>query len=106
MALYAMHKSKRPTAPPNNPNEWIDWEPKHMARQLTDGKWTSKVGGEEDVTHFTLDAMEAYGPRYGPNRKAEYGSPVVYMKRHVWVSRIVRFMQSIQTRIELACGRI
>jgi hypothetical protein len=35
----------------------------HAARQLIDGKWTSKLGDFEDVTHATLEAVccDAYG---------------------------------------------
>jgi hypothetical protein len=49
-------------------------EPQHMARQLKDGSWTSKCGGDEDITHFTLDALESYGPF---PHVAEYGSAVL-----------------------------
>lgn len=70
-------------------NEFI---PEHMARQLPDGSWTSKCGAEEDITHFTLDALESFGP-WNPQKIAEYGKDVVYMKRHVLVGRIVRFLQ-------------
>lgn len=62
--------------------------PEHMARQLPDGSWTSKCGGEEDITHFTLDALESFG-----GWTAEYGADVVYMKRPIFVGRIVRFLQ-------------
>lgn len=37
--------------------------PTHAARQLPSGKWTSKLGGEEDIEHDTLEAVE--GPLYG-----------------------------------------
>jgi hypothetical protein len=35
----------------------------HMARQLSDGKWTSKLGNDVDISHNTLQAVEgnAYG---------------------------------------------
>lgn len=36
--------------------------PKHAARQLPDGSWTSKCGNLEDITH-SLNALE--GIRYG-----------------------------------------
>jgi hypothetical protein len=39
-----------------------DGEPKHAARQLTDGSWTSKLGRDIDVAH-TLSGLE--GPAYG-----------------------------------------
>jgi hypothetical protein len=45
-------------------------EPKHMARQLPSGLWTSKCGDFEDITH-TLEALEGSG----------YGRVVVIMKR-------------------------
>ena len=37
-------------------------EPKHAARQLKSGMWTSKLGNEEDIVH-TLDGLagEMYG---------------------------------------------
>ncbi len=40
-----------------------DGKPKHMARQLADGTWTSKLGQGRDITHHTLAALA--GPRYG-----------------------------------------
>lgn len=69
-----------------------DFIPEHMARQLADGSWTSKCGPEEGITHFTLDALESFGP-WILQRIAEYGKDVVYMKRHILVGRIVRFLQ-------------
>ena len=71
-------------------------DPKHMARQLSDGSWTSKLGQSEDITHFTLDAVEAYGPEpwYG-----EYGAPVVFMKRLVAISWLIRFIQFIDWKL-------
>jgi hypothetical protein len=37
--------------------------PSHMARQLPDGRWTSKLGRREDIEHDTLECLEggAYG---------------------------------------------
>lgn len=40
--------------------------PTHVARQLLDGKWTSKLGDFEDITHNTLNALN--GPLYGEAR--------------------------------------
>jgi hypothetical protein len=37
-------------------------QPKHAARQLTDGRWTSKLGRYLDISH-TLGGLE--GPVYG-----------------------------------------
>lgn len=36
--------------------------PTHLAKQLPNGKWTSKLGAEEDIEH-SLDALR--GPEYG-----------------------------------------
>jgi len=80
----------------------LNGEPKHMARQLADGTWSSKCGGAEDITHFTLDALESFGPE---PFKAEYGEAVVYMKRLVLVAWVVRRIQRVSWRIDLALGR-
>lgn len=37
--------------------------PTHMARQLPNGEWTSKLGQLEDISHNDLDALE--GTQYG-----------------------------------------
>lgn len=39
--------------------------PTHVARQLPDGKWTSKIGVFEDITHATSHALEGAGNAYG-----------------------------------------
>lgn len=85
-------------AVPKNPRELRDWEPTHMARQLPDGTWSSKLGPNEDITHFTLDALESYGRAHGA--RDEYGCDVLYLKRFVVVSWIVHSIQLIQWRIE------
>jgi hypothetical protein len=80
--------------------------PKHMARQLKDGTWTSKCGGAEDITHYTLDALESYGPSRGPNQKAEYGSPVLFMKRAKIFRPLVRLFLWAEWRTSLAAPRL
>ena len=40
----------------------LQGKPTHAARQLGDGRWTSKLGKEVDITH-TLVGLE--GPVYG-----------------------------------------
>jgi hypothetical protein len=97
VALYAMPPSRRMATPPNNLQDLRHWEPKHMARQLPDGTWTSKCGGDEDITHFTLDALECYGPPY---LRGEYGCPVLYMKRLIPISWLVRLAQQIFWKFE------
>ena len=47
-------------------------EPTHMARQLENGKWTSKLGPLLDIDHETPDCLNGGG----------YGKPVLYMKRN------------------------
>lgn len=39
--------------------------PRHVARQLEDGSWTSKIGQYEDIQHKTLDALTGEAPAYG-----------------------------------------
>jgi hypothetical protein len=48
-----------------------DGIPTHMARQLRDGTWTSKVGSLEDIQHQELSGLEG----------AEYGAVVVFLRR-------------------------
>lgn len=43
----------------------------HMARQLTNGWWTSKLGQAEDIEHKTAEELQG----------REYGSIVSYMSR-------------------------
>ena len=45
--------------------------PQHAARQLPDGRWTSKIGRAEDIEHDSLEAVTC----------DDYGVPVRYMKR-------------------------
>ena len=45
----------------------------HAARQLPDGRWTSKLGQLEDITHTTTDMIEG----------SDYGEVVQYMKRRI-----------------------
>lgn len=64
VALYVSDK-----ATPENPLD----APTHMARQLPCGKWTSKLGGKEDISHDNLDCLEG----------KEYGRVHSFMKRRV-----------------------
>jgi len=45
--------------------------PTHAARQLENGRWTSKLGPHIDIEHATPEALN------GP----DYGSPAVFMRR-------------------------
>jgi len=51
----------------------------HVALQLPTGRWTSKLGGLEDIEHDTLKALEGTG----------YGKPAHFMKRRVAEPRLV-----------------
>ena len=53
-----------------------DGEPTHAARQLGDGRWTSKLGKYEDIEHDSLEALNGDG--YG-----EYGSVELFMVRPI-----------------------
>jgi hypothetical protein len=45
----------------------------HVARQLEDGRWSSKIGMHEDIEHASLDALTGPGDAYG--------TIVAFMKR-------------------------
>lgn len=49
-----------------------DGKPTHAARQLPNGRWTSKLGASHDIEH-ELGAIE----------QGDYGRVVAYMKRHL-----------------------
>jgi len=51
----------------------------HVARQLPDGQWTSKLGQLEDITHSTTEALE----------RSDYGEVVQFMKRPTGPSKHV-----------------
>jgi len=50
-----------------------DGTPTHAARQLPDGRWTSKLGHCEDIEHVNLECLQ--GPLYG--------KVSVYLKRPI-----------------------
>lgn len=52
---------------------YVDSEgtPTHAARQLSNGRWTSKLGKLEDIEHNTLEGLAG----------SEYGTVAVIMKR-------------------------
>lgn len=54
----------------------IYWSPiadefRHVARQLADGRWTSKLGEAKDIAHVTLEALNG----------DHYGEPIRFMQR-------------------------
>jgi hypothetical protein len=50
---------------------------KHAARQLEDGRWTSKLGRGHDITHATVGDLET----------GSYGAVVQYLKRPILAIR-------------------
>lgn len=48
----------------------LDGSPTHAARQTEDGRWTSKLGGLQDISH-SLEALNG----------DKYGAPVAFLKR-------------------------
>jgi hypothetical protein len=49
--------------------------PTHAAKQLADGRWTSKLGEWEDIEHSTVEAVQTSGGI------GNYGEVAVYMKK-------------------------
>jgi len=45
----------------------------HAARQISDGRWTSKLGQLEDIVHATVDALSG----------GDYGEVLQYMRREM-----------------------
>jgi hypothetical protein len=45
--------------------------PKHAARSLPDGGWTSKMGDDEDIEHTTLGVLEG----------RQFGKATVFLRR-------------------------
>jgi hypothetical protein len=50
-----------------------DHSPTHVARQLPNGRWTSKLGEYEDIEHLNLDCLNG----------ALYGEPAIYLRRPI-----------------------
>jgi hypothetical protein len=46
----------------------------HAARQISDGRWISKLGDEEDIIHETPQSLTS----------VDYGQPICYMKRPIY----------------------
>jgi hypothetical protein len=56
----------------------------HVARQLADGKWTSKIGDQEDIIHENPDSL-----------RVGYGEPRCFLQRsrtrseRCWINKII-----------------
>ena len=48
-----------------------DGLPRHVARQLADGRWTSKLGAWEDIEHEALEDLDS----------PDYGTAQMFMKK-------------------------
>jgi hypothetical protein len=57
-----------------------DGQPTHIARQVDNGIWTSKLGYWEDIEHYNLECLGGEKRDYF-GRIMLYGKPVSYMKR-------------------------
>jgi hypothetical protein len=65
--------------------------PTHTARQLPNGKWTSKLGVHEDIDH-TLDAL--IGPLYGQVAQCLKRPLTGFSKLvHIPLATVLRFIQ-------------
>lgn len=56
--------------------------PKHAARQLENGKWTSKLGRDVDIEHATPAALSG----------VHYGQPVCFMRKRRSLGRVIVFL--------------
>ena len=70
--------------------------PKHAARQLESGRWTSKCGNSEDIQHETLLGVEG----------KIYGKAVYFMHRRrdgkpFWKERILGFFKRILGKVPI-----
>ena len=73
---YGFEVTDDPSIEDNNEKIVIysrDNEFQHVARQLPNGDWTSKIGKQEDIRH-SLNELEASGPY-------SYGSANIFMKK-------------------------
>ncbi len=55
----------------------LDGGPKHAARQLSNGKWTSKLGDGWDIEHDTVEDVS------NGVQNEDYGLAVAFMKRSI-----------------------
>jgi hypothetical protein len=51
----------------------LSGSPRHVARQCPDGRWSSKLGGEEDIAHDSPETLAA----------GLYGYPARFMRRRL-----------------------
>lgn len=67
--------------------------PTHVARQLTNGKWTSKLSERLDIEHDTLNTMYDFPPEL--NCHVAYGGATHFFKRSKnWRKNLLRRMLS------------
>jgi len=50
-----------------------DGKPTHAAKQMQNGKWTSKLGSAEDIEHEDPETLTG----------SVYGQPVIFMRRRI-----------------------
>lgn len=75
--------------------EDVEWEPgvlevaiygddegyTHAARQIADGRWTSKIGKLQDIEHDSLEALTSMASWMGTEQDRAYGKVVQIMRR-------------------------
>ena len=80
--------------------------PKHAARSLPNGAWTSKMGDDEDIEHETLEVLEGRG----------FGKAKVFLRRSnplcqksnklkIWFSRPLEFLRTLLKRFSPTAKR-
>jgi hypothetical protein len=63
----------------------------HVARQMTNGAWTSKLGRDEDIQHPTPDALDC----------ADYGTAAVFLERRVTIwKRLIKRARLLLSRLK------
>ena len=60
-----------------------DGTPSHMALQLADGRWSSKIAELEDIAHNHLDALSGTPTASSPSPWMPYGQVAAFLKRSV-----------------------
>jgi hypothetical protein len=55
----------------------------HAARQLTNGRWTSKIGKLQDIEHDSLDALTSLEKLIGTPKDRAYGRVVQILAKSV-----------------------
>lgn len=63
--------------------------PKHAARSLPNGVWTSKMGDDEDIEHATLEVLEGHG----------FGKARVFLRRSNPLCQKTNQLKTLRSRL-------